>query len=117
MIFVSISRSTLCPTIWENSQIYPGTGKRRGTANVRIPFKLLWISRIHVLHRLLNKMRNQKKIDKHIYHSLYVPAKGNQFNNKQVILELIHELKAVRARERSLEEHIEARKGRAGTRL
>ena len=72
---------------------------------------------IHVPRRLLKKICDHKKIDKHIYHSLYVPAKGNQFNNKQVILELIHELKAVRARERSLKEQTETRKGRARTRL
>ena len=72
---------------------------------------------IRVLRRLLKKMRNQKKIDKYIYHSLYVLSKGNQFKNKQVLIEFIHKLKAVRARERSLEEQIEARKGRAGTRL
>ena len=73
--------------------------------------------RIRVLRRLLKKMRDQKKIDKHIYHSLYVLAKGNQFKNKRVLLESIHELKAVRTRERSLKEQAEARKGRARTRL
>ena len=96
---------------------HTGTGKRRGTANARLPFKVLWMRRIRVLRRLLKKMRDQKKIDKHIYHSLYVLAKGNQFKNKRVLLESIHELKAVRTRERSLKEQAEARKGRARTRL
>ena len=42
--------------------------------NIISLFKLLWISRIRVLHRILNKMRNQNNIDKHIYHSLYIIA-------------------------------------------
>ena len=67
---------------------------------------MLWIIRIHVLRRLLKNMWDQKKIDKHIYNSLYVLAKGNQFKNKKVLLESIHELKAVRAREMSLKEQV-----------
>ena len=54
--------------------------------------------RIRVLLCLLKKMRDQKKIDKHIYHSLYVLSKDNQFKNKRVLLESIHDIKAVRAR-------------------
>ena len=60
-------------------------------------------------------MHHQKNIDKHIYNSLYLLSKGNQFKNKQVILESIHDLKAVRSMERSLKEQAEARKGRSKT--
>ena len=62
-------------------------------------------------------MLNQKNIDKIIYHSLYVLAKGNQFKNKRVLLGSIHEIKSVRSREMSLKEKAELRKGRARKRL
>lgn len=94
-----------------------GTGKRRGTANARLPFKVLWMRRQRVLRRLLKKMRDAKKIDKHIYHSLYMLAKGNQFKNKRVLTETIHGMKSVKAQEKSIQEQADARKNRAKSRL
>ena len=73
--------------------------------------------RTRVLRRLLKKMRDQGKIDKHIYHSLYMLSKGNQFKNKTVLIEKIHELKAINVKEKALAEQAEARKGRAKSRL
>merc|ERR1712115_677484 len=96
---------------------HTGTGKRRGTANARLPFKVLWMRRTRVLRRLLHKMRDAKKIDKHIYHSLYMLSKGNQFKNKRVLLETIHDKKREMAEEKALAEQAAARKSRAKARL
>eukprot|EP00594_Rhizosolenia_setigera_P004861 CAMPEP_0178942852 /NCGR_PEP_ID=MMETSP0789-20121207/2238_1 /TAXON_ID=3005 /ORGANISM="Rhizosolenia setigera, Strain CCMP 1694" /LENGTH=186 /DNA_ID=CAMNT_0020622335 /DNA_START=156 /DNA_END=716 /DNA_ORIENTATION=+ len=96
---------------------HTGYGKRRGTANARLPFKVLWMRRTRVLRRLLKKMRDAKKIDKYIYHQLYARSKGNQFKNKRVLLETIHDMKAEKHKEKLLQEQAEARKGRARARL
>lgn len=94
-----------------------GIGKRRGTANARLPFKVIWMRRIRVLRRLLHKMREAKKIDKHIYHTLYLHAKGNQFKNKRVLLETIHTMKGEQAKAKALSEQAEAKKSRARARV
>lgn len=96
---------------------HTGIGKRRGTANARLPIKVLWMRRQRVLRRLLRKMRDAKKIDKHIYHSLYMLAKGNQFKNKRVLLETIHSMKTEKVKEKALDDQAVARKGRAKSRL
>eukprot|EP00956_Cyclotella_meneghiniana_P042870 scaffold249339_cov49-Cyclotella_meneghiniana.AAC.6 len=94
-----------------------GIGKRRGTANARLPFKVLWMRRIRVLRRLLHKMRDAKKIDRHIYHTLYLHAKGNQFKNKRVLLETIHTMKAEQVQSKAMVDQAEAKKSRARARV
>merc|ERR1712159_884836 len=83
---------------------HTGIGKRRGSAEARMPTKVLWIRRLRVLRRLLRKYRQTKKIDKHLYHKFYVAAKGNQYKNKRVLVESIHKAKAESMKAKALEE-------------
>merc|ERR1711988_177246 len=85
---------------------HTGTGKRIGRKDARMPAAVIWTRRLRVLRRLLKKYRDAKKIDKHLYHTLYMKCKGNVFKNKRVLVETIH-------KEKQIADHAEARRAKA----
>ncbi|KAI9167300.1 eIF-2-alpha kinase activator GCN1 [Paramyrothecium foliicola] len=89
-----------------------GYGKRKGTADARMPSQVLWMRRLRVLRRLLVKYRASGKIDKHLYHELYHSSKGNAFKHKRALVEHIHRAKAEKQREKALKDEMDLKRAK-----
>ncbi|KAL0480790.1 ribosomal protein L19 [Acrasis kona] len=87
-----------------------GIGKRKGAKDARNPSKLQWMNRMRILRRLLRKYKDANKIDRHLYHELYLKIKGNVFKSKKNLMEYVFKAKAEKLRERRVEEQLEAKK-------
>ena len=77
-----------------------------------MPQRVLWMRRLRVLRRLLKRYRDAKKIDRKMYHTLYRASKGNQYKNKNVLIEAIHSKKAEAIRQQQLKEQAESRRAK-----
>ena len=97
-------------TLAKRAGRHTGYGKRKGTAEARLPSQVVWIRRLRVLRRLLAKYRDAGKIDKHLYHVLYKEAKGNAFKHKRALVEHIIQAKADTQREKALSAEADARR-------
>jgi len=71
---------------------HTGLGKRRGCQDARMPVKMLWMRRQRTLRRLLIKYREAKKIDKHLYHQLYLACKANQYKSKKNLADAVEKI-------------------------
>jgi len=87
-----------------------GPGKRKGTANARNPVKILWMKRQRAVRRLLRRYRESGKIERRMYHRLYLKAKGNAFKNRANLIENIDNELQERRRNATLLEQYKARR-------
>ena len=63
-----------------------GPGSRKGATFARLPRKQRWMRTIRALRQELVKMRDEKKIDNHVYRDYYMRAKGGQFRSRNHLI-------------------------------
>jgi len=101
---------------WKKRQIakakgrHRGHGHRQGSANARMPTRILWMRRIRCLRKLIRRYREIKKINKHMYRRLYLKIKGNVFKSRKALMEFIFKSIAQRKKARELAEEVRAKK-------
>ena len=88
---------------------HTGLGKRRGCADGRMPQKILWIRRQRTLRRLLKKYRSAEKIDKKLYHKLYLDCKASRYNSKRNLADGVEKIIAKKKLEQKLVEQKKAK--------
>ena len=81
---------------------HTGLGKRRGSADGRMPQKILCIRRQRTLRRLLKKYREAKKFDKHLYHQLYFYCKVARYNSKRKLADAVEKILAKKKLEQKI---------------
>jgi len=59
-----------------------GPGSRKGAKNARYPRKRKWVVTIRAIRAYLRELRDEGKIDRHIYRTYYRRAKGGVFRSK-----------------------------------
>ena len=85
---------------------HTGLGKRRGAKDSRMPKKVLWIRRQRTLRRLLKSYRDSKKVDKQLYHKLYLDCKAARYSSKRNLADAVDKILA----KKKLEQKIDAQK-------
>ena len=73
------------------------------------PTRLVVLARVCVCSRAVARSRAVPQIDRHLYHMLYLKAKGNEFKNKRVLMEYIHKAKKEKALEKTLADQVRLR--------
>ncbi len=76
-----------------------GAGSRKGTSGAREGKKIIWITRIRALRKLLKELSAGGMIDKPVYKRMYMMAKGNAFRNKRHLLFYLKENRLLKGKQ------------------
>ncbi len=73
-----------------------GQAAKRGRKNARNPEKRAWINKIRSIRKMLNNLKENKKIDNKTYRNLYMKAKGGFFRDRSHLTFYIESSKMVK---------------------